>query len=79
MKVLSMDELEQVHGGRFSGAYQTEALQFLKEHMDEKTFDLIMKKDSKKPYVPAKIFLSPSDWEKYAWIEEHGSLDGFMG
>lgn len=62
----------------FFGTYQTEALRFLKEHMDEDTYNLIMQKGGKKkPYVAAKVFLSPSDWKKYVWIEQHGSLDGF--
>ena len=74
----TLDELDEVRGGYFSGTYRAEALCFLKEHMDEKTYNLIMQKDGKKkPYVAAKVFLSPSDWKKYVWIEQHGSLDGF--
>jgi len=30
-------------------------------------------------YVAARAFLSQSDWDKFVWIEEHGSLDGFPG
>ena len=30
-------------------------------------------------YVVARTLLNQSDWEKFVWIEEHGSLDGFPG
>ena len=81
VNMLTLDELEEVQGGRFSGTYRTEALQFLKEHMDGQTFEKIMshKEEKKRPYVAAKIFLNQSDWEKYVWIEQHGSLEGFVG
>ena len=29
------------------------------------------------PYAVARAILNQADWEKYVWIEEHGSLDGF--
>lgn len=75
---LSLDNRDEVRDGCYAGTYLTEALEFLKEHMDEDTYNLIMQKGAKKkPYVAAKVFLSPSDWKKYVWIEKHGSLDGF--
>ena len=77
MNMLSLDELDEVRGGCFSGNYLTEVVSFLKEHMDEKTYNMVVQRGEKKPYVAAKVFLSPSDWRKYVWIEQHGSLDGF--
>ena len=29
------------------------------------------------PYAVARAILNQADWEKYVWIEEHGSLEGF--
>ena len=78
INMLSLDDLDEVRGGCFSGTYLTEALEFLKEHIDEKEYDLITQKGEKKPYVAARVFLSPSDWRKYVWIEQYGSLDGVM-
>ena len=28
-------------------------------------------------YSVRPVILNQADWEKYVWIEEHGSLDGF--
>jgi hypothetical protein len=30
-------------------------------------------------YAVARAFLNQADWEKFVWIEEHGSLDSFPG
>ena len=79
---LRPDQLEAVTGGRYyPGSYKTEAISFLKEHMDRKTYDLVMSSGEghRHPYVAAKVFLSGADWEKYVWIEQYGSLDGFPG
>ena len=75
-------ELETVSGGSYTaGIYRKEALAFLKSCMDARTFDRIMSTEEghRRPYVAAKIFLSGSDWDKYIWIEYHGSLDGYPG
>ncbi len=47
--------------------------------MDRKVFDAVMRSDEgrKLPHVAARIYLSPSDWKRYVWIEQHGSLEGF--
>ncbi len=73
-----LDELDEVRGACYSGTYLTEAVAFLKEHMDEKTYNMVVQNGERKLYVAAKVFLSPSDWQKYVWIEQHGSLDGFV-
>ena len=28
-------------------------------------------------YTVARAFLSQTDWEKFCWIEQYGTLDGF--
>lgn len=74
------DELSPVTGGAYlPGAYKDEARDFLRQCMDQDTFERIMShKDGRKhPYVAAKIYLSETDWEKYIWIERHGSLEGY--
>ena len=30
-------------------------------------------------YVVARTLLNQADWEKFVWIEEHGSLEDFPG
>ena len=61
------------------GKHTGEALAFLKECVGEKRFEQIMTSaDSRRhPYVAARLFLSEEDWQKYVWIEQNGSLDGF--
>ena len=62
------------------GKYTREALAFLRERVGEEHFDRIMESaDSRRhPYVAARLFLSPEDWRKYVWLEQNGSLDGFL-
>lgn len=62
------------------GEYKKEALAFLKERIGDTQFDQIMgRTDSRQhPYVAARLFLSPLDWDKYVWIEQHGTLEGFL-
>ena len=59
--------------------YKEASLRFFRECVGEEAFQRAMSCDSGRehPYVPARILLSQSDWEKYVWIEEYGSLDGF--
>ncbi len=62
------------------GEYLQEALAFLRERIGETEYEQIMgRADSRwHPYVAARLFLSPMDWERYVWIEHHGTLDGFI-
>ena len=79
---LRPEEVEMVSAGAYSpGAYHTEAQSFLKSHMNAETYDLIMShRDGRRlPYVAARIYLNGEDWDRYVWIEQHGSLDGFPG
>ena len=76
------ERLDAANGGNYTpGDYREEAKAFLKACMDEKTYNFIMSHGDGRnhPYVAAKIYLESGDWEKYIWIEHHGSLDGFPG
>ena len=59
--------------------YKEASQRFFRERVGEEAFQRAMSCDGGRehPYVPARILLSQSDWEKYVWIEEYGSLDGF--
>jgi hypothetical protein len=62
------------------GEYQAEALAFLKSCLGEQRYEQIMSpaKARQYPYVAARLFLSPKDWDKYAYVEQHGTLQGFI-
>ena len=61
------------------GIYKTEAVMFLKQCLDSDTFDRLCKSENfrRNPVVAAKIYLGGEDWNRYVWIEQHGSLAGF--
>lgn len=61
------------------GAFREESMDFLKKHMDEEVFTMVMNSQDEKaiPSVLARIYLNEDDWQKYIWIEKHGSLEGF--
>ena len=67
-------------GAYAPGDYKKEAADFLRAHMDESIFALIPDDDGERRLscVAARVFLSAEDWEKYVWIEQHGSLDGYQ-
>lgn len=78
---LSTEQLAKTTGGNYTpGNFKDEALAFLKSCLGEEEFSQILMTTTARqhPYVAAKLFLSPIDWEKYIWIEQHGSLDGFI-
>ena len=62
------------------GPYKRESLAFMRQSLGDEVFNLIRRheKFSRFPYVPAKLFLSREDWNRYVWIEHYGSLDGFV-
>ncbi len=67
-------------GGTYTpGRFREEAIAFLRTFMNEQDFGTIMRsaEGQERPCVAARIYLSPANWEKYVWIEQHGSLDGF--
>lgn len=61
------------------GIYKTEAVLFLQQCVDSSTFERLCASENfrRSPVVAAKILLCREDWNKYVWIEQHGSLAGF--
>ena len=83
---LSADHLESIHGGsntlgvyRPGFRYKQESLRFFKECVGEAVYAKAMNSDAGRVhhYTVARAFLGQTDWEKFVWIEEFGSLDGF--
>ena len=62
-----------------SGKYPLESAAFLKQCIGNERYDLLINRSRKCPflYVIARIVLKPDDWNKYVWIEHHGTLEGF--
>lgn len=86
VRLLNPDQLESVAGGsntlgvyRPEFRYKQESLQFFKACVGETVYSKAMNSDSGRAhhYTVARTFLSQSDWEKFCWIEQYGSLDGF--
>ena len=61
------------------GIFKEEAVDFLKQHMDAETYDLVMSRGEGKaiPSVLARIYLTEADWKKYVWIEKNGNLQNY--
>ena len=84
--VLSPDQLESVSGGtdtlgvyRPGFQFKQESLDYFRQCVGEETYKLAMNSDAGREhhYAVARAFLNQKDWEKFVWIEEFGSLDGF--
>lgn len=61
--------------------YRKESMQYFKACVGEDAYLKAMNSDAGRAhhYVVARTFLNQTDWEKFVWIEEHGSLNGFPG
>lgn len=61
--------------------YKKESLAFFKNCVGDEVYQSAMNSEAGRShhYVVARMFLNQTDWEKFVWIEEHGSLDGFPG
>ena len=59
--------------------FRKESLQFFKACVGDDVYDRAMNSDAGNAhhYAVARAFLSQSEWEKFVWIEEYGSLAGF--
>ena len=59
--------------------FKKESLLFFKTCVGEDVYNKAMNSDAGHAhhYAVARAFLNQFDWEKFVWIEEHGSLDGF--
>ena len=86
MHSLNPDQLDSVSGGTVtlgvykSGfAYKQESLEFFRSCVGDAVYSRAMNSEAGKlhHYVAARVLLSQADWEKFVWIEEHGSLDNF--
>ena len=54
---------------------------FFRECVGEEIYTRAMHSEAgrRNHYVVARAFLNQTDWDKFVWIEEYGSLDGFPG
>ena len=86
VRILSPEQLESVSGGtdalgvyRPGFQYKQESLGFFRNCVGEETYQLAMNSGAGREhhYAVARVFLNQKDWEKFVWIEEFGSLDGF--
>ncbi len=61
------------------GIHKKEAVAFLKQRLDEDIFEKLCSNESfcRNPVIGAKLFLCVEDWNKYVWIEQHGSLNSY--
>ena len=85
---MSPNQLEPVSGGmpalgiyRHGFRHKKESLRFFRACVGDTTYERAMNSEVGRAhhYVVARTFLSQTDWEKFVWIEEYGSLDGFPG
>ena len=88
VRSLSPVQLESVSGGavtlgvyRPGFQYKKESLQFFKECVGDDIYAKAMNSEAGRAhhYTVARAFLSQTDWEKFCWIEQYGTLDGFPG
>ena len=88
VRSLSPNQLESVSGGtvalgvyRLGFRHKKESLDYFRKCVGEETYQLAMNSEAGRAhhYVVARAFLNQTDWEKFVWIEEFGSLDGFPG
>ena len=80
------EQMESVVGGlavlgvyRLGFHYKEESLRFFQSCVGKDVYLKAINSDAGRthPYAVARAILNQADWEKYVWIEEHGSLDGF--
>ena len=59
--------------------HKKEALQFFRDRVGETVYSKAMNSDAGRAhhYTVARAFLNQTDWEKFCWIEQYGTLDGF--
>ena len=82
---LSPRQMEAVVGGKalpgryVPGPYKEEAKAFFRQCVGDETYERAMGSDAghRHHYVAARVCLNQTDWEKFTWIEQFGSLDGY--
>ena len=72
-------QVQEAGGWYVPGEYRAEAMAFLRSCLGEEQYAQVMSpaKARQHPYVAARLFLSPQDWKKYAYVEQYGTLQGF--
>ena len=84
---LEPEEMASLSGGQALGIYRPgfrhkkESLRFFKTCVGNEAYTKAMNSEAGRThhYVVARTLLNQTDWVKFVWIEEHGSLDGFPG
>ena len=84
---LNPEQMEAAAGGHTLGIYRPgfhhkkESLRFFRACVGDEMYEKAMSSDagSAHHYVVARRFLNQTDWEKFVWIEEYGSLEDFPG
>ena len=86
VRLLNTDQLDSVSGGtgalgvyRPGFQYKKESLRFFRSCVGDDVYARAMNSEAGRAhhYTVARAFLNQRDWEKFVWIEEFGSLDGF--
>lgn len=86
VRELSPDQMEAASGGLHALGvykpgfrYKKESLLFFKASVGDEVYNRAMGSEAghSHHHAVARAFLNQSDWEKFVWIEEYGSLDGF--
>lgn len=84
---LEPGEMASASGGQALGIYRPgfrhkkESLRFFKTCVGDEAYTKAMNSEAGRThhYVVARTLLNQTDWEKFVWIEEHGSLEDFPG
>ena len=61
--------------------YKDESLRFFRSCVGDEIYNKAMNSEAGHAhhYAVARAFLNQSDWVKFVWIEQYGTLDGFPG
>ena len=88
LRQLQPEHSESVSGGtpvlgvyRPDYQYKEASLRFFRSRVGDDVYSKAMSSEAGRAhhYAVARAFLDQSDWEKFCWIEQYGSLDGFPG
>ncbi len=81
LKTVSSRESVQLGVYKPGFRYKEASLRFFRECVGDELYTRAMSSEvgHAHHYAVARAFLQQADWEKFVWIEEHGSLDGFPG
>ena len=77
----AMENRQYVPGQYRPGKYVREAKEFFRKCIGEEIYGRIMAGTAGRcrHYVAARACLQQDDWEKFVWIEQFGSLEGYPG